>query len=166
MMSPDPFPGLLLGVNPCRPTSRGHLQIRSPDPMVAPLIQPNYLSTEWDMNLTLKGIKLLRKLAAAPAFRAIIKDEIKPGTDIISDQDLTTFARAHAWTVFHPSCTCRMGDDPASAVVDSRLRVHGFDKLRVADASVFPSVPTGNTNAPTIMVGEKAAEMILADAGA
>ncbi len=166
MMGPDPFPGILLGFNACKPTSRGHLRIRSPDPREAPAIQPNYLSTDEDMDLMLKGVRLLRKLAAAPAFSAVIRDEIKPGTDIILDRDIETFAREHAWTVFHPSCTCRMGDDPKAAVVDARLRVHGISGLRVADASIFPSIPTGNTNAPAIMVGEKAAEMILSDARA
>ncbi len=166
MMSPDPFPGILLGFNACKPTSRGHLRIRSPDPLEAPAIQPNYLSTDEDIGLMLKGVRLLRKLAAAPAFSAIIKDEIKPGADIILDRDIEAFAREHAWTVFHPCCTCRMGDDPAAAVVDARLCVHGIDGLRIADASIFPSIPTGNTNAPAIMVGEKAAEMMLADAGA
>ncbi|MGI9452699.1 MAG: GMC family oxidoreductase [Geminicoccaceae bacterium] len=164
MMSPDPFPGFLLGFNPCKPTSRGYLEIRSPDPMAAPAIHPHYLSTEEDMELMLAGTKLLRNLATTPALAAIIDEEIEPGAHIVSDQDLRIFVRDKSWTVFHPSCTCRMGDDPSSAVVDSRLRVHGIDGLRVADASIFPSVPTGNTNAPTIMVGEKAADMIREDA--
>ncbi len=163
MMSPDRFAGFLLGFCPCKPTSRGHLQIRSQDPMAAPIIHPNYLSTEEDMDLMVAGIELMRRLAAAPAFDAVIADEIEPGAHVVSDQDLRAYVRDQAWTVFHPSCTCRMGDDPSLAVVDSRLRVHGLNGLRVADASIFPSIPTGNTNAPAIMVGEKAADMILAD---
>lgn len=166
MMSPDPFPGFLLGFNPCKPTSRGHLQIQSPDPMAAPAIHPNYLSTDEDMNLMLAGMKLTRKLAATPAFDAVIDEEISPGAHVISDRDVRAFVRDQAWTVFHPSCTCRMGDDPKTSVVDARLCVHGVEGLRVADASVFPSVSTGNTNAPTIMVGEKAADIILEDAKA
>jgi choline dehydrogenase len=166
MMRPDAFPGLLLSVNVCRPTSRGHLEIRSPDPMAPPSIHPNYLATEEDRDLSLEGMKLLRRLAAAPAFAAVIKDEMRPGADTVSDRALEHYLREHAWTVFHPSCTCRMGRDPASAVVDQRLRVHGLEGLRVADASIFPSVTTGNTNAPAIMVGEKAADLILEDAGA
>lgn len=163
MMSPDPFPGFLLGFNPCRPTSRGQLQIRSTDPMDPPTIQPNYLSTKEDMNLMVAGIALTRKLAATPALSAIIEEEISPGAEVTSEQDIKTFIRDQSWTVFHASCTCRMGNDPKASVVDARLRVHGIEALRVADASIFPSVTTGNTNAPTIMVGERAAHMILED---
>jgi len=166
MMSPDPFPGFHLSFNPCKPTSLGYIEISSPDPTAAPAIHPNYLSTEDDMALMLAGITLLRKFAATPTLEAIIAEEIEPGAHIVSDQDLQSFVREKSWTVFHPSCTCRMGDDPSMSVVDSRLRVHGINGLRVADASIFPSVPTGNTNAPTIMVGEKAADMILEDANA
>ncbi len=165
MMSPDPFPGFLLGFNPCKPTSRGHLHLSSPDPMAAPAIHPNYLSTEADMRSMFAGMSLIRKLAATPSLQSIIEEEIEPGAGVASEKDIRAFIRDKSWTVFHPSCTCRMGKDPSSSVVDARLRVHGIDRLRVVDASVFPSIPTGNTNAPTIMVGEKAADMILEDAG-
>jgi choline dehydrogenase len=96
--------------------------------------------------------------------QAVIEEEISPGPDLTSDDDLLAFVREKSWTVFHQCSTCRMGTDPAQSVVDERLRVHGIDALRVADASIFPTIPTGNTNAPAIMVGEKAADLIQADA--
>lgn len=163
LMRPDPFPGFLLGFNPSRPTSRGHLQIRSPDPMVPVEIHPNYLSTQHDRDLMIAGLKLMRRIAATPALQAVIDTEISPGAAVTTDAQLADYARDNAWTVFHASGTCAMGTDPAASVVDPRLRVHGVDGLRVVDASIFPAIPTGNTNAPTIMVGEKAADMILAD---
>ncbi len=163
MMAPDPFPGFLLGFNQCHPTSRGHLGISSTDPMAEPEIQPNYLSTDLDRQTALDGLRFLRKLAQAPALAGIIVDEIKPGVQAQSDEDLADYVRDNAWTVFHPCGTCRMGRDPALSVVDPRLRVHGISGLRVADASIFPDITTGNTNAPAIMVGEKAADMILQD---
>jgi len=164
LISPDSFPGFLLGFNPCRPTSRGHLSIRSADPFEPPAIQPNYLDTEHDRQLMLEGMRLMRRLASAPSFRAIIKRELVPGADCATDEALARHVREHAWTVFHPCGTCRMGDSDKGNVVDARLRVHGVPGLRVADASIFPSIPSGNTNAPSIMVGERAADMLLEDA--
>ncbi len=164
LMLPDPFPGFLLGFDPCRPTSRGHLAIRSADPFAPPEIHPNYLATEHDRRLMIEGVRLVRRIAAAPALAAVIEEELSPGPATDSDEAIDAFVRAAAWTVFHACGTCRMGRDPARAVVDPRLRVHGLDGLRVADASIFPSVPSGNTNAPAIMTGEKAARMILEDA--
>ncbi len=163
LMNPDPFPGLMIGFNPCRPTSRGRLGIRSPDPFEAPAIQPNYLDTEHDRALMRRGMRLVRTLAAMPAMRPVIDSEMQPGPRFDSDEELDAYVRAHAWTVFHPCGTCRMGDG-ADAVVDARLRVRGVEGLRVADASVFPSIPSGNTNAPAIMVGERASAYLLADA--
>lgn len=164
LMSPDPFPGFLLGFNPCKPTSAGYLQIRSPDPQQAPEIHGNYLSTQHDRDMMLAGMRLVRSIAEAPALRAVIDKEISPGPGVTSDDQINTYLRQHSWTVFHQCGTCRMGSDPAGSVVDARLRVHGVSGLRVADASIFPTIPTGNTNAPSIMVGEKASDMIREDA--
>ncbi len=164
LMRPDPFPGFLLGFNPCRPTSRGYMRIRSADPMAPMEIHPNYLATDHDRDLMREGMKLMRRLAATPALSAVIEDEILPGADVADDAALDNYARDNAWTVFHPCGTCAMGTDAAASVVDPRLRVHGIERLRVADASVFPNIPTGNTNAPAILVGEKAADMVLQDA--
>lgn len=163
LISPDPFPGFLIGFNPCKPTSRGFLEIASADPMQPPRMEPNYLDTQNDQDLMLAGMRLMRKLTAAPAFRHVIEEEILPGSSVESDDELMTFTRDNAWTVFHQCGTCRMGNDASSSVVDARLRVHGVQGLRVADASIFPTIPTGNTNAPSIMVGERAAEFILED---
>jgi choline dehydrogenase len=163
LMKPDPFSGFHTSVSPCQPTSRGHLQIRSADPKVAPAIHPNYLSTDHDVAEMLVGAKFLRRLAATPTFAALIEEEMRPGPQATSDADLIADIRARAFSVFHPVSTCRMGPDPKSAVVDHRLRVHGHTGLRVVDASTFPGVTSGNTNAPAMMVGEKGADLILAD---
>lgn len=164
LMNPDPFPGMLLGFNPCKPTSKGFLQIRSPDPFVAPLLQANYLDTNYDRAVMLAGMKLMRQIASKPAFAALIEDEVYPGQQVDDEAKMAEFIRQKAWTVFHQCGTCRMGRDGDTSVVDARLRVHGVEGLRVADASIFPTIPTGNTNAPAIMVGEKAADMIRQDA--
>ncbi|QYX57781.1 GMC family oxidoreductase N-terminal domain-containing protein [Roseovarius sp. SCSIO 43702] len=164
LMSPDPFPGFLMGMNPCRPTSEGHLGITSPDPMTPPAIHPDYLATAEDREMMVAGLQLVRRIAAQPAMAGIIEEEIAPGAGVEGDAALLDYARRTAWTVFHPCGTCRMGRDADAAVVDPRLRVHGLDGLRVADASIFPVIPSGNTNAPAIMVGEMAAEMVLEDA--
>ena len=161
LMKPDPFPGFMLGSNPCRPTSRGYLQIRTSDPFEAPEIQPNYLATHEDRYAMIEGLRLARRVAEAPKLAAVIDAELLPGPEILSDEELAAYARDHAWSVFHACGTCRMGSDPARSVVDPRLRVHGVRGLRVADASIFPIIPSGNTNAPAIMVGEKAADLIL-----
>lgn len=163
LMSPDPFPGLIMGAQPTRPTSRGHLALKSANPLDAPAIHPNYLATNHDLAEQLEGARLIRKLAAAPALADIIDAEIRPGRQVESDADMIADIRARAGTVFHPVSTCRMGADRADSVVNSRLRVHGIDNLRVVDASVFPAITSGNTNAPTIMVAEKSADMILSD---
>jgi choline dehydrogenase len=164
LMNPDPFPGFLLGFNPCKPTSFGHVQICSPDPTIPPEMHGNYLDTEYDRAVMIAGTRLMRQIAEMPAMKAVIEAEIAPGPDVQSDDQIAAYTREKSWTVFHQCSTCRMGSDPSSSVVDARLRVHGVEGLRVADASIFPSIPTGNTNAPAIMVGEKASDMILADA--
>ncbi len=163
LMSPDPFSGLIMGTQPTRPTSRGHLELRSANPFDAPAIHPNYLSTNHDIAEQLEGARFLRKLAAAPAFAEILAEEIRPGPQVESDDEMVADIRARAGTVFHPVSTCRMGESDRDSVVNARLKVHGLANLRVIDASVFPAVTSGNTNAPTIMVAEKGADMILAD---
>ena len=160
LLRPDPFPGFLLSAQPCRPASRGHVTIRSADPLAPPEIVANSLAVESDLQDLLRGSRLLRRLAAAPALAALIAEEIRPGPDLRADDALVADIRSRASSVFHPVGTCRMGPDPANSVVDHRLRVRGVQALRVVDASVFPAVTSGNTNAPTIMVAEKAAAMI------
>jgi choline dehydrogenase len=166
LMNPDPFPGFLLGLQPTRPTSRGHLEIRSADPSEAPAIHPNYLATDIDIQEMLEGARLMRRFAEAPSLARLIEAELLPGPHVRSEDDLIADIRNRAGTVFHPVSTCRMGPDASRDVVDARLRVHGMGGLRVVDASIFPTLTSGNTNAPAIMVGEKGAEMILQDCGA
>lgn len=163
LMNPDPFSGFLTGAQPTRPTSRGHLAISSPDPLAPPAIHPNYLSTEVDVQEMLQGAWLLRKLAASPPLAQIIARETRPGAEINTDDEMLAYIRETAGTVFHPVSTCKMGPDQTADVVDARLRVHGTTGLRVVDASIFPTVTSGNTNAPAIMVGEKGSDLILAD---
>jgi choline dehydrogenase len=165
LMHPDPFSGFSTTASPCRPLSRGHLQIRSADPNQAPAIHPNYLSEEQDVKELLDGMRLLRRFAETPTMRAIIEAEMKPGLQTVSDADLIADARQRAYSIFHPVSSCRMGPDPKQAVVDHRLRMHGIAGLRIVDASVFPTVTSGNTNAPSIMLGERGAQFLLEDAG-
>lgn len=163
LLSPDPFPAFLLSFNSCRPTSRGELHIASADPLAPPRIQPNYLSTDADIGDALAGCRLLRRIAAAAPLADVITGEIQPGPAVQSDEELLRDFRARADTVFHPVSTCRMGPDARSNVVDARLRVHGVGSLRVIDASIFPTVTSGNTNAPTVMVAEKGVAMLRED---
>lgn len=146
-----------------RPESRGSLRIKSADPSVPPEIRINYLSTETDRAAFIDGIRILRKILAAPALKPYAVEEIDPGAKVVSDEDLLSFCRRTGSTIYHPTSTCRMGSDPL-AVVDQRLRVHGIEGLRVVDASIMPDLMSGNTNAPTIMIAEKASDMILQDA--
>jgi choline dehydrogenase len=146
-----------------RPESRGSLRIKSADPTVPPEIRINYLATETDRAAFIDGIKILRRILAAPALKSYAVDEIHPGPKVTSDEDILAFCRKTGSTVYHPTSTCRMGNDPL-AVVDQRLRLRGMDGLRVVDASVMPDLMSGNTNAPTIMIAEKASDMILEDA--
>ncbi|MCB1477496.1 MAG: GMC family oxidoreductase N-terminal domain-containing protein [Rhodobiaceae bacterium] len=163
LMNPDPFSGFLLGAQPTRPTSRGHLEIRSADPFEPPAIHPNYMSTDHDIDEMLQCSQLMRRFAEAPAMARLIECEIAPGPQVQTDEDMIEDCRQRAGTVFHPVSTCKMGPNPGEDVVDSRLRVYGLEGLRVADASIFPTLTSGNTNAPAIMVGEKAAAIILED---
>ncbi len=164
LLNPDPFSAFLLSHNPCRPTSRGHIELASADPAVHPLIQPNYLATQQDIDDVLAGNRLLRKLAETPPLADIITEELAPGAATKGDEALLADFRSRADTVYHPTSTCLMGPDAAGAVVDARLRVYGVTGLRVVDASIFPTITSGNTNAPTVMVAEKGAAMIIADA--
>ena len=158
-----PFSGFTATVCQLRPESRGSLKIRSADPSAPPEIRINYLATETDRAAFIDGIKILRKILAAPALKAYCVDEVYPGAEVTSDEDVLDFCRKTGSTVYHPTSTCRMGNDPL-AVVDQRLRVRGIEGLRVVDASVMPDLMSGNTNAPTIMIAEKASDMILEDA--
>ncbi len=160
-----PFSGLTLSICQLRPESRGHVRIRSTDPFEPPEMQPNYLSTDLDRRTAVAGMKAARAIAASKAMSPFIKREIKPGPDAADDAALLEFCRNNGATIFHPSGTCAMGPDPAAgAVVDARLRVHGIDGLRVVDCSVMPTLVSGNTNAPAVMMAEKAAVMVREDA--
>ncbi len=160
-----PFPGVISSVCQLRPESRGWLRITSPDPSVKPAIVSNYLAAETDRRVLLDGMKVARRIAAEPAFASQVVREVTPGPAAVSDEALLQFARDKGTTIFHPCGTCKMGVD-AMAVVDPRLRVNGIAGLRVVDASIMPTMTSGNTNAPTIMIAEKAADMIIADARA
>ncbi|MFC0590661.1 GMC family oxidoreductase [Novosphingobium aquiterrae] len=164
LLNPDPFSAFLLSHNPCRPTSRGYITLASADPTQHPVIQPNYLATQHDIDDVLAGNRLLRRLAATRPLADIITEEIVPGVQIDGDAALLDDFRNRADTVYHPTSTCMMGRDIDTAVVDHRLRVHGVQGLRVIDASIFPNITSGNTNAPTVMVAEKGAAMAIEDA--
>ena len=142
-----------------RPESRGEIKLRSPDPFDAPAVHPNYLATETDQRTIVAGLKLCRQVLANPHLKAFIQSEFQPGPEVESDEQLLDYARRRGGTVYHPTSTCKMGSDPL-AVVDAELRVHGIGGLRVADASIMPAVVSGNTNAATIMIGEKLADMV------
>ena len=158
----DPFSGFTVTMCQLRPESRGHVRITSPDHRAKPTIQPNYLDTITDRDTMVAGMKLVRKVAAQPSLADYISEEMLPGRDVTSDDALLDYVRANGSSIFHPSSTCRMGVD-TGAVVDPRLRVHGLTGLRVADASIMPTLVSANTNAACIMIGEKAADMILED---
>ena len=142
-----------------RPSSRGHVALRDANPDSAPLIQPNYLSTEADQAVAVAGLKLTRKIMAAPALKPFTPHELKPGAHVKNDDELTQAAGDLGTTIFHPVGTCKMGNDPM-AVVDDELRVRGIQNLRVIDASIMPTITSGNTNAPTVMIAEKGAEFL------
>ncbi len=157
-----PFPAFTASVCNLRPQSRGEVRIRSAQPAVPPAIRPNYLATEADRMVAAAAIRLTRRIRAANALARFRPTELKPGPEFQSDAELAQAAGAIGTTIFHPVGTCRMGADP-DAVVDDRLRVHGLAGLRVVDASVMPTITSGNTNAPVIMIAEKAADMIRQD---
>jgi len=159
------FPGVTGVCTLLRPESRGYVRIKSADPRQAPAINPNYLATERDRETVVAGVKALRRIFRAPAMARHIAEEIEPGAGCDNDDELLEFIRRRGSTTYHPVSTCRMGQD-ARAVTDERLRVRGLIGLRVIDASIMPAVVSGNTNAATIMIGEKGADMVLADAAA
>jgi choline dehydrogenase len=158
-----PFSGFTASVCQLRPESRGTLRIRSADPAQPPEIRINYLATETDRRAFIDGLRILRGILAEPALKSYTTEEVYPGAKVVSDEDILAFCRQTGSTVYHPTSTCRMGNDPL-AVVDQRLKVRGIEGLRVIDASVMPDLMSGNTNAPTIMIAEKASDMILEDA--
>jgi choline dehydrogenase len=161
ILTPDPWPGFSIGLSNCRPTSRGSIMIRSADPSDYPRIMANAFSTNHDVTEMLAAVKFLRVIANQPVLKSVIEEEVLPGPSIQSEEELIEDFRKRSGTVYHPVSTCRMGPDAAGAVVDPRLKVHGVEGLRIIDASIFPSVVSGNINAAAIMTGWKGAEMAL-----
>jgi len=153
-----PWSGFTMIAYQLRPESCGEIKLRSPDPADAPAVHPNYLASETDQRTIVAGLKLCRQILENPHLKPFIASEFQPGPAVESDEQLLDYARRRGGTVYHPTSTCKMGGDPL-AVVDAELRVHGIGGLRVADASIMPTVVSGNTNAATIMIGEKAADM-------
>ncbi len=160
---PHPFAGFTLSPVHLHPEGRGHVWLKSPDPLARPAIQFRFLVSDYDVRTILHGIRLCRTIAAQPALAAYAGEEVLPGAQVASDEALLDDVRGRAVANYHPVGTCRMGQG-MDCVVDPRLRVHGVGGLRVADASIMPTIVGGNTNAPSIMMGEKAAAMILEDA--
>ena len=158
----DPFPAFTASVCNVRPTSRGYVRILSSDPNAHPEIRPNYLSTEDDRRVAADSVRVTRRIVSMPALAKYRPEEFRPGPDIRSDEDLARAAGEISTTIFHPVSTCRMGVDDL-AVVSPRLKAHGLEGLRIADASVMPTITSGNTNSPTLMIAEKAAAMIAED---
>ncbi|WP_274630322.1 GMC family oxidoreductase [Arvimicrobium flavum] len=159
----DPWPGFAMGISNCRPKSRGEIRLASRDPLAAPRITANALSHDDDVAEMLEGVRFLRRMAATKAMAPFIVEEVRPGSSLQSNDELVADIRSRAGTVFHPVSTCRMAPDAADGVVSPRLKVHGVNGLRVIDASVFPNIISGNTNAAAMMIGWKGAEMILED---
>ncbi|RDE18012.1 choline dehydrogenase [Motiliproteus coralliicola] len=159
------FSAFTASVCQLRPTSTGRIELKSGNPEDYPAIHPNYLATEEDQKTAIEAIKVTRNIINAPALKPLISEEHEPGVQFQSDEELLEYARNRATTIYHPTGTCKMGHDEM-AVVDDRLRVHGLQGLRVVDASIMPIIVSGNTNAPTIMIAEKASDMIKQDAQA
>jgi choline dehydrogenase-like flavoprotein len=162
---PHPWPGFSVSAVHLRPDARGHVRIKSPDPTAPPAILFNFLKTQYDLDALRSGMRLVRKITQQPAIAPLVAGEILPGPSVNTDKEFEDSIRANGLSNLHPVGTCRMGPDEA-AVCDIHLRVNGVGHLRVVDASVMPAVPAGNTNAPTIMIAEKAADMIKEDARA
>jgi choline dehydrogenase len=162
---PHPWPGFTMSVCQLRPESRGTVRIRSADPIQAPAMQANYLAAALDRHCAVAGIRLARRLASTSSLQPYVAEEYRPGPDAKTDDELLEFARTYGATIFHPSGTCKMGSD-AMAVVDERLRVRGIGGLRVVDCSIMPTLVSGNTHAPVVMIAEKACDLILQDADA
>ncbi len=164
VLTPDPWSGMSLGLSNCRPTSRGHIRLRTARPQDHPVITANAFSTDHDVEEMLEAVKFLRRVMAQPAMAKLVREELRPGPEVVSDEDLITDFRNRSGTVYHPSCTCRMGPDAATSVVGAGLGVHGVGGLRVIDASAFPSIIAGNINAPAMLMGWKGAQAVLAEA--
>ncbi|MCX8502141.1 MAG: GMC oxidoreductase, partial [Alphaproteobacteria bacterium] len=164
LLNPDPFAGFALGLSNCRTSSRGSVHTVSADYRVAPEIQPNSFAAGEDLRDMLEGVKFLRHLASQPALAEVIVEELQPGPAVQSDEQLIADFKQRSGTVYHPCGTCRLGESAADSVVDLALRVHGIQGLRVVDASVFPAVITGNTNAPIMAIAARAADLILEQA--
>jgi choline dehydrogenase len=162
-VKPHPFPGFTLMPVHLRPEGRGTVRLQGPDPLAPPAVLFDYLRTDYDVTALLAAIRLCRTIAAQPALKPYVMDEILPGSATRSDDDMIDYVRGTGVSNQHPTSSCAMGHGP-NTVVDPRLRVHGIDGLRVADASIMPVVVGGNTNAPTIMIGEKCSSMMLEDA--
>ncbi len=162
-LKPDPYSGFLVAFNSCRPTSKGSIEIADKDPKKPPLIKPNYLSTQKDIEEVIQGDRLVRKLMQSAPLKAITAEQISPTEAIDNEASLLQHFRENAGSIYHLCGTCKMGVDAETAVVNERLRVHGINKLRVIDASIFPTITSGNINAPVMMVAEKGAQMILED---
>jgi len=160
-LKPDPYSGFLLFFNPCRPSSRGRIEINSANAAAPAAIRPNYLSTQKDRDEAIQGARLIRELIKAPALRDLIAEEVSPAGSVTDDASMLQFFREQAGSIYHLCGSCAMGPDPATAVVASTLKVHGMKGLRVIDASVFPNITSGNINAATMMVAEKGAATIL-----
>jgi choline dehydrogenase len=156
------FSAFTASVCQLRPESRGRIELKSADPYAYPAIHPNYLATHTDRQAAIDGIRMTRRLCATQAMAPFVESELLPGPELHSDAELLDAARAISQTIYHPVGTCKMGND-AHSVVDERLRVHGMQGLRVVDASIMPTITSGNTNAPTIMIAEKASDLILDD---
>ncbi len=159
---PHPWSGCTFSVCQLRPESRGSVEIKSTDPLEPPSMRPNYLEAETDRICAVESIKYARRLASTKALKPYLIEEYKPGADVRTDDEILDFAREYGATIFHPTGTCKMGSDPM-AVTDARLRVHGIGGLRVVDCSIMPTLVSGNTHAPAVMIAEKASDMILAD---
>jgi choline dehydrogenase len=164
LMRPDDFSGFIIGFNSCRPKSEGHVTIRSPHSADDPSIRLNYLDHEDDRLDAIAMARVIERLQNTPSLKAILANDPLTPLDRMNDDEVLADFKERGGTVFHLCGTCRMGPDAATAVVDSRLRVYGIEGLRVCDASAFPNITSANTNAPTMMLADRAAEMILEDA--
>lgn len=163
-IKPEPYSGFLIAFNPCRPTSRGTIEIASNRAEDAAKIHINALTTQSDLDEAVQGSKVIRALMRAPALKSMTVEEISPGPQVDSDEAMLQYFREQSGSIYHLCGSCAMGPDAATSVVDASLRVHGLQALRIVDASVFPNITSGNINAPTMMVAEKGADLILADA--
>ncbi|KUY59395.1 MULTISPECIES: GMC family oxidoreductase [unclassified Burkholderia] len=163
-IKPEPYSGFLIAFNPCRPTSRGTIEIASNRAEDAAKIRINALTTQKDLDEAVQGSKVIRALMRAPALTSMTVEEISPGPQVDSDEAMLQYFREQSGSIYHLCGSCAMGPDATTSVVDAALRVHGLQALRIVDASVFPNITSGNINAPTMMVAEKGADLILADA--